>query len=81
MLSFTKHERSFSWQLGSGRVSLESQKGGDPPRWSPTRVLSLQPIRRRMTARQQDLITAVVFLLPSVLVFGVFTHFGLLYNF
>ena len=32
------------------------------------------------TARQQDLLTAVLFLLPSVLVFGVFTHFGLMYN-
>jgi sn-glycerol 3-phosphate transport system permease protein len=37
--------------------------------------------RGRLTARQQDLVTAVTFLLPSVLVFGVFTHFGLLYNF
>lgn len=33
-----------------------------------------------MGARRQDIITAVLFLLPSLLVFGVFTHFGLIYN-
>ncbi len=49
--------------------------------WLPAGLPSLLADRGRATARQRDLLTAVVFLLPSVLVFGVFTHFGLLYNF
>ena len=57
-------------------MALESTRGDQPP---PGR--GVRAIRGRLTTRQQDLITVVVFLLPSVLVFGVFTHFGLLYNF
>lgn len=36
--------------------------------------------RRQVTTRRRDLVTAVLFLLPSALVFGVFTHVGLVYN-
>jgi ABC-type sugar transport system permease subunit len=54
---------------------------GHPPRSRPTRLRWPVALRGRTTARQQDLITVAIFLLPSVLVFGVFTHFGLLYNF
>ena len=50
------------------------------PRWQPARLRTPLADRRWPTARQRDLITAVLFLLPSVLVFGVFTHFGLVYN-
>lgn len=50
------------------------------PRRQPARLRSARAGRGPVTARQRDLITAVVFLLPSVLVFGVFTHFGLVYN-
>jgi len=57
-------------------VSLGSRVRGQLPPWR-----SAHAVRGRLTGRQQDLITAAVFLLPSVLVFGVFTHFGLLYNF
>jgi sn-glycerol 3-phosphate transport system permease protein len=57
-------------------VALESTRGDQLP---PGR--GVRSVRGRLTARQQDLITVVVFLLPSVLVFGIFTHFGLLYNF
>lgn len=62
-------------------MSLESRPRGSLPERSREGVGSLRVVRGRMTARQQDLVTAAVFLLPSVLVFGVFTHFGLLYNF
>lgn len=54
---------------------------GHLSRWPPARLRSPLASHGPVTARQRDLITAVVFLLPSVLVFGVFTHFGLLYNF
>ncbi len=47
---------------------------------SRSRLNALSVLRRKPTARQRDLLTAIVFLLPSMLVFGVFTHFGLLYN-
>jgi ABC-type sugar transport system permease subunit len=62
-------------------VSLGSRVCGHLPRWSPAWLRSPLAVRGHMTARQQDLTTAVIFLLPSALVFGVFTHFGLLYNF
>jgi len=62
-------------------VSLGSRVCDRLPGRLPVRLRLLRSVRGRMTARQQDLLTAVVFLLPSVVVFGVFTHFGLLYNF
>ena len=62
-------------------MSLGSRVCDRLPGRSPVWLRSLLTVRGRMTARQQDRVTAVVFLLPSVLVFGVFTHFGLLYNF
>lgn len=61
-------------------MSLGSMVRGHLPRWQPARLSSLLAVRSRATARQQDFITAVLFLLPSLLVFGVFTHFGLVYN-
>lgn len=58
-------------------MSPGSMVGGRFPQWRPAWLLG---VRGRTTARRQDLVVAAVFLLPSVLVFGVFTHFGLLYN-
>ncbi len=49
--------------------------------WSPAWLRLFLAGRRRAMTRQRDLLTAVLFLLPSVVVFGVFTHIGLLYNF
>jgi ABC-type sugar transport system permease subunit len=60
-------------------VRPAAQLGRDAP-LSVVQRIRLNLANRKSSARRQDVITAVLFLLPSILVYGVFTHFGLFYN-